>query len=113
MDVDQDGSPKDTGIIIQDTPPAATPLSEEVQLDFQTIDFDLLKLGYEKDLWFTRPNNLGKLRLHNDIWWKDNCIVVPKYNNIRKWIMEEFHDTKYSGHLGLHKTLQNIKRTYW
>ena len=41
-------------------------------------------------------------------------LVVPDEPEIKKQIMRELHEIPYSGHLGYHKTLQNIQRSfYW
>ena len=41
-------------------------------------------------------------------------LVVPDDPEIKKQIMRELHEVPYSGHLGYHKTLQNIQRSfYW
>ena len=41
-------------------------------------------------------------------------LVVPDDPEIKKQIMRELHEVPYSGHLGYHKTLKNIQKTfYW
>ena len=41
-------------------------------------------------------------------------IVIPDVPEIKKQIMRESHEVPYAGHLGYHKTLQKIQRTfYW
>ena len=41
-------------------------------------------------------------------------LVVPDVPELKKQIMRELHEVPYSGHLGYHKTLKNIQRTfYW
>ena len=45
------------------------------------------------------------------IQWR---LVVPDVPELKKQIMRELHEVPYSGHLGYHKTLKNIQRTfYW
>ena len=41
-------------------------------------------------------------------------LVVPDVPELKKQIMRELHEVPYSGHLGYHKTLKNIQRSfYW
>ena len=73
----------------------------------------LIQLGYQHDPWLADSNNTRNLTLRNHLWYKGKCIVLPRYSQLRKWAMEEFHEPPYSGHLGYNKTLQNLKQIYW
>ena len=77
------------------------------------ITHELIQLGYQHDRWFQRSENTQSLKHHNNLWYHDKAIVLPKYLHLRRWAMEEFHEPPYSGHLGFNKTLQNLKTTYW
>jgi len=88
----------------------------------QRFDIDLIKIGYSKDRWFTSPASKGStilnpekygLQFRQELWFKGNTLVLPRYLHLRKWALQEFHDSKYAGHFGTHKTLQNLKRVYW
>ena len=79
----------------------------------KAIDKDLIILGYTKDPWFENSVNTAPLLFKHNLWWKGRAIVLPKYLQLRKWAMQEFHEPPYSGHLGFAKTMQNLKSTYW
>ena len=98
--------------------PATTDTKSEAPLQnkaAQLLDFETIRIGYTKDPWFNKPNNTKKLIEKNGLWYykEDHILVIPNYTTLRKTIMEEHHDSKYSGHLGIHKTVQLIKRSYW
>ena len=41
-------------------------------------------------------------------------LVVPDVPDIKRQIMRELHEVPYAGHLGYHKTMKNIQKTfYW
>ena len=80
------------------------------------FDLHTIKQGYSKDTWFTDPqctHERQNLVNKNGLWYQQQAIVVPKYLRLRTWIMQEFHDSPYAGHMGVSKTLQLIKRYYW
>ena len=41
------------------------------------------------------------------------ALAVPNVKGLRLRCLEELHDTQYSGHLGMSKTLQGVSRLYW
>ena len=91
-------------------------VDQPVQHQDQLFDLDTLRRGYDKDKWFTDERYAGErkdLEEKHGLWYKGKTIAVPKYLRLRTWIMQEFHDTPWAGHMGLAKTLQNIKRVYW
>ena len=48
---------------------------------------------------------------HQKSQWR---LVVPDDPDVKKQIMRELHEVPYAGHLGYHKTLKNIQRSfYW
>ena len=97
-------------------PMSSTPVTSNIhplQSSQHNIDKDLIKLGYERDPWFEKPDNIQTLVKKYDLWWKGKAIVLPKYIHLRQAAIQEFHEPPYCGHLGFHKTLQNLKRTYW
>jgi archaellum component FlaC len=40
-------------------------------------------------------------------------VFVPKWNNLRRDVIRECHDTKWAGHPGIDRTLALIERTYY
>lgn len=69
--------------------------------------------GYEKDKWFAEPANTKDLVFQDGLWYKDNSVVVPDADDLRKQVMQELHDSPFSGHCGITKTTNLVKRTYW
>ena len=52
-------------------------------------------------------------RIEEDLLIKDGgLIVIPQDDAIRTLLMSEAHDPVYSGHFGLEKTLEKIRRTW-
>ena len=94
-------------------PPPDLSKSEMRELLEHQIDLDLVRLGYTKDPWFSKPERTKNLRLSNGLYFRGHAIVLPKYVDLRQRVFREFHDSKYSGHFGANKTLQSIKRMYW
>lgn len=87
-----------------DTPaPAAviTPLTE------------LIKLGYEKDQWFSVKTNTKALSLVDGLYYRDGLIVVPNSAELKSKILHECHDAPYSSHGGFHKTKRAVTRQFW
>ena len=67
---------------------------------------------YEVDPWFAEiaPSHNELLRV-NGLWWRNSALVVPI--KLRDSVLYEMHDSPYSGHLGISKTLKAIRRMYW
>ena len=78
-----------------------------------SVTIDNIKAGYEKDKWFKKEENTKDLKKKNGLWYFGNAIVLPDFMNMRRDVFYECHNSPYSGHFGLTKTLQNIKRSYW
>jgi len=45
--------------------------------------------------------------------WFNDRIAIPEVPSLRQHLMEEFHDSVYSGHLGVNKTLHIMERYFW
>ena len=46
-------------------------------------------------------------------WFRGHRIVVPSETDLRRRIMDYYHDTPTAGHPGRDKTIQATKRRYW
>lgn len=87
-----------------------------VEDEDQRLDLNLIKLGYSKpswQKWIAKTGNTANLTSSKGLWWHGKRIVLPDYQGIRQWVLREFHDSKYAGHLGVTKTIENIRRCYW
>ena len=111
--VEHQPPPPNTDTTVNDASPSTSTLPPQITGYESNIDINLIKQGYQHDSWFQDDINTSKLHYQNNLYWHHHAIAVPKYLNLRKWIIQEFHDTNYSGHFGVHKTLQTIQRSYW
>jgi hypothetical protein len=71
--------------------------------------------GYANDPWFAEEANIAKegLRLESGAYFKGTALVVPNIAAVRAGILQELHDSNYAGHVGIHRTIYNVKRIYW
>jgi hypothetical protein len=70
---------------------------------------ELFREGYVADAWFQSKDNLEGLEYSNEdgLWYLDNRVDVPA-GEARNRVLEEAHDSPYSGHFGKHKVLHQI-----
>ena len=63
--------------------------------------------GYANDPWFAEEANIAKedLRFENGTSSKDAAFAA-----VRAGILQELHDSNYAGHVGIHRTVLNVKR---
>ncbi len=71
--------------------------------------------GYANDPWFAEEANIAKedLRFDSGAYYKGPALAVPNIAAVRAGILQELHDSNYAGHVGIHRTLFNVKRIYW
>ena len=71
--------------------------------------------GYTNDPWFAEEANIAKedLRFESGVYFKGAALAVPNIAAVRAGILQELHDSNYAGHVGIHRTLFNVKRIYW
>ena len=46
----------------------------------------------------------------DNLWCDLDLIVVPKDQEAKRMILQDFHDSPYAGHLGIRKIVKNILR---
>ncbi len=74
---------------------------------------DQIRDAYKQDSALNKPD-LNKYTQKQALLWKNNKIVVPAIDSLRTLLMQEAHDTSYSGHFGWRKTLNILQRHfYW
>lgn len=72
--------------------------------------------GYLEDPWFENIGHLtgkDKIELKNGSYWHGNALVIPDWDNLRETILQETHDSQYSGHLGIDRTIDLTTRDFW
>ena len=74
---------------------------------------DQIRQAYKSDATLNKPK-MNKYTQKQGLLWKNNLIVVPAVSELRTTLMQEAHDTSYSGHFGWRKTLNLLQRHfYW
>ena len=68
--------------------------------------------GYQHDAYF-KDIDERKFRRKHELWWHEDAIVVPQVDDLRKEILQEFHMAPYSGHIGVNRMVQALKKNYW
>jgi cytochrome c1 len=70
--------------------------------------------GYVADAWFQSRVNLDGLEysIEDGLRYLDDRVVVPA-GEARQRVLEESHDSPYSGHFGKHKVEHHINREFW
>jgi transposase InsO family protein/uncharacterized protein YjiS (DUF1127 family) len=80
-----------------------------------------IKTGYANDSVcrkliqsFNAGDQLDKsIHLNEGIIYKDNKVYIPAVNEIKSKLMCEYHDVPLAGHVGIHKTLERLKRQWF
>src|SRR6266571_7911276 len=53
------------------------------------------------------------LRQHRQLWWKDKALVVVGNNDLKRGVIQSFHNPPSMGHLGIMNTYALTQRDYW
>ena len=53
------------------------------------------------------------LKIHNQLWYKGNALVVVGNNSLKRGVIQLFHDLPSAGHPGIANTRALINRDYW
>jgi hypothetical protein len=74
---------------------------------------EIFREGYVVYAWFQLKDNLEGLEYSNEdgLWYLDNRVVVPA-GKARERVLEEAHDSPYSGHFEKHKVLHQINQNF-
>ena len=80
--------------------------STPIQPEQETL-VNKIRLSYSNDLEFPKD----KYEFLHGILYSKGKIVIPNDTSLRNHIIQEFHDSVFSGHLGREKTLKNITST--
>ena len=72
---------------------------------------EAIKTAISSDAWFQHKQNTKDLTEQAGIWYKGHLVVLPEA--LRKQCITECHDSPYSGHKGVAKTLDLLRRDYW
>ena len=73
-----------------------------------------LAAGYPKDPWFAIPAHTADLQSEEGLWYTAaGKLVIPAADALRGQVLQEVHDSPYSGHLDTNKTFKLVTRHYW
>ena len=67
--------------------------------------------GYAIDSWAAYEANIVKegLLLENGAYLKGFALVVPDIADVKGAILQELHDSDYTGYVGIHGNRHNVK----
>lgn len=77
---------------------------------------EVIKAGYMTDAWFRHKDLNQSLVSKHGFWYlrsKPNVLVVPAVKEVRDLFIREAHDTPYSGHFGVQRTMETLTTSYW
>ena len=74
---------------------------------------DAVRVGYDHDGWFGRPENTKKLTCIGGYWFREHALVLPDYHDVRAAALYQVHDAPWAGHVGRARTKAALKYAYW
>jgi len=81
---------------------------------------DRIKHGLQRDTLAQTIIQLIKEGTTHRFWEEDGLILTqgkriyfPSYDNLRREVMKECHDSKWAGHPGVHRTLALVSESYY
>ncbi len=60
-------------------------------------------------LWIDHHN----LQEHDQLWWKNDALIVVGNNDLKRGVIQSFHNPPSMGHLGITNTYTIVRRDYW
>ena len=73
--------------------------------------FAKLIIAYKFDAYIKVKNNTDILRYLDNLWWRNDQVVVPKDDSV-KWLrFQHYHAAPHAGHIGVTKTFEAIQQT--
>ena len=94
-------------------PPASDHVDQITPSESQEDTYACIAQGYERDPWFTQANIASQyLELVDNLYYKGSALVLPDIP-LRFEVMSACHDSVWSGHFGVAKTLELVARDYW
>ncbi len=87
-------------------PAPAVPAAEPIKhTSFQERIYD----GYQNNPWLDKSSNLALLHSVNDLWYHGDALYVPNIKELRLLVLNELHDSPYSGLGGVARTVHRVK----
>ncbi len=69
------------------------------------------QITHEEEIqpWIDHHN----LRQHDQLWWKNEALIVVGNNDLKRGVIQTFHDPPSMGHPGIANTYALTRRDYW
>jgi len=84
-----------------------------VYTSLNDIDIQCQKeqITHQEDIqpWINHHN----LWQHDQLWWKNDALVVVGNNDLKRGVIQTFHDPPSMGHPGIANTYALTRRDYW
>ncbi len=112
-----DHSPALMGVITR-APRSATTQVVEAPGDQGPVPIDQatavsFQAGYQVDTEVQSLLDTGVLTAAHGLLWHKDSLVVPAHGSLRRDVMYNCHDASVSGHVGIRKTKELIRRQFW
>jgi len=94
------------------------PGKENVVADGLSRQFAMIS-EVDSSNWLDKVRELSKrmpqegFEVRDGLLYKDDKIYIPRYRDIIRLILQEYHDNPLGGHFGIAKTTEAVKRTYY
>jgi hypothetical protein len=79
------------------------------------VTMELIKTAYVQDPFYADLilDKIKRLWLENGIYYKNSRICIPDDVYLRTLLLKEAHESAYSGHQGIIRTMANLSRITW
>ena len=99
------------GFETAEEPLGVSQLVSTVRSDAEFVE--RVKRGYAADPFFTSPSNLQSFEQRDGLLYFRGRVCVPDDAQLRRTLLREMHETEYSGHFGIRRTLDAVSRLYF
>ena len=94
--------------------PAAAASEQDDQAQINQDQFLAeLRGAYQGDAWLKDKHHRKVLRQHHDFWWRGDALYIPEEGSLRHECIRNIHDHPFSGHVGMKRTEELLRRLYW
>ena len=87
--------------------------SPSVKLQDSLSFIEKVKTAYAADPWYASATNTASLSFKAGLYYNGTALALPANAELQTAAIAECHDTPYTGHVGLTKTLEIVRRFFW
>lgn len=73
----------------------------------------LFEEGYKLDNEVQELLHTNQMHAAQGLLWRGDALVVPEFKSLRQDVLFNLHDASISGHPGISKTKQLVRRDFW